>query len=135
MAARIFLAIFGLASLPYGLYCFLHPEYLAQFAGVGSLSTTGTIELQAMYGGLQTGFGALAFFGALRPAYAPTILLATAFQCAGLGTFRLLGALAAGEFSSYTSGGIGFELGSALIAALLWRAASRASQTATPTPR
>ena len=86
-----------------------------------------------MYGGLQTGFGALALFGALRPAHAPTILLATAFQCAGLGSFRLLGALSAGEFSAYTSQGIAFELGSTLIAALLWHAASRSSTAATAT--
>ena len=131
MAARIFLAIFGSFSLPYGIYCFLQPGFLAEFAGVGSLSTTGTVELQAMYGGLQTGFGALALFGALRPTYAPTILLAIAFQCAGLGTFRLLGALGAGEFSAYTSQGIAFELGSTLIAFVLWRAASQSAPTAT----
>jgi hypothetical protein len=121
MAARIFLAIFGLFSLPYGIYCFLDPGFLADFAGVAATSTTGTIELKAMYGGLQAGFGALALLGALRPALAPTILLATAFQCAGLGSFRLMGALAAGEFSSYTAQGIGFELGSTAIAFLLWR--------------
>lgn len=129
MAARIFLAIFGLFSLAYGIYCFLQPGFLAEFAGVSALSTTGTVELQAMYGGLQTGFGALALFGALRPAYAPTILLATAFQCLGLGSFRLMGALSASEFSAYTSQGIAFELGSTLIAFFLWRAASDSSPT------
>ncbi len=135
MAARIFLAIFGLLSLFYGIFCFLQPGFLAEFAGVGALSTTGTVELQAMYGGLQAGFGALALFGALLPAYAPTILLATAFQCAGLGTFRLLGALGAGEFSAYTSQGIAFELGSTLIAFVLWRAASQSNPTATAVAR
>jgi len=130
MPARIFLAIFGLFSLPYGIYCFLAPDFLAGFAGVGALSRTGTVELQAMYGGLQTGFGALALFGALRPAHLPTILLATAFQCAGLGSFRLLGALAAGEFSAYTSQGIAFELGSTLIALFLWRTATRPAAAA-----
>jgi len=127
MAARIFLAIFGLFSLPYGIYCFLRPGFLADFAGVGALSSTGTVELQAMYGGLQTGFGALALFGALRPAHAPTILLAILFQCAGLGSFRLMGALSSGSFSSYTSQGIAFELGSTLVAFLLWRALARSA--------
>ena len=125
MAARIFLAFFGVLSLAYGIFCFLQPGFLADFAGVGALSTTGTVELQAMYGGLQTGFGALALFGALRPAYAPTILLATASQCLGLGSFRLMGALGASEFSAYTSQGIAFELGSALLAFFLWRAATQ----------
>lgn len=127
MAARIFLAVFGLFSLPYGLFCFLQPGFLAGFAGVSAVSTTGTVELQAMYGGLQTGFGALALFGALRPDYTAPILLATFFQCAGLGSFRLLGALTAGEFSSYTTQGVAFELVSTAIAFALWRAATKSS--------
>ena len=135
MAARIFLAIFGFFSLPYGIYCFLQPGFLAEFAGVSALSTTGTVELQAMYGGLQAGFGALALFGALRPAYAPTILLATAFQCLGLGSFRLMGALSASEFSAYTSQGIAFELGSTLISFFLWRTVSETSPAAAVAPR
>src|SRR5262249_47837434 len=101
MGARIFLGLFGLISLPYGLYCFLHPDFLGPFAGVSATSTTGTVELRAMYGGLQAGFGALALLGAFRPAFTRTALLSTAFLCAGLGSFRLLGALAAGEVSSY----------------------------------
>ena len=132
MAARIFLAVFGLLSVLYGIYCFVDPGFLAAFAGVASTSTTGTTELKAMYGGLQTGFGALALFGALRPAHAPTILLATIFQFAGLGSFRLMGALAAGDFSSYTSQGIAFELGSTAIAFFLWRSLARARAAGQP---
>ena len=41
MAARIFLAIFGLFSLPYGIYCFVDPAFLAPFAGVAATTTTG----------------------------------------------------------------------------------------------
>ena len=125
MVTRVFLGLFGLMSLPYGLYCFAQPGFLAGFAGVGALSTTGTVELRAMYGGLQAGFGALALLGAFRPAFAPTALLATAFLCAGLGSFRLMGALAAGEVSSYTGQGLAFELGSAALASALWRRAAR----------
>lgn len=132
VATRIFLVLSGLVSLLYGGYCFLHPESLATMAFVSATSTTGTIELQAMYGGLQMGFGAFALFGALRPDQAPTVLLATVFQFAGLGTCRLLGALGASDFSSYTKGGIGFELGSTIVAFLLWRAAVR-SAAAVPT--
>jgi hypothetical protein len=130
MAARIFLAIFGLFSLPYGLYCFLDPGFLASFAGVASTSTTGVVELKAMYGGLQAGFGALALLGALRPAYTSMVLLATVFQCAGLGTFRLMGALGVGEFSDYTTQGIVFELGSTVIAFFLWRATAGSATAA-----
>ena len=124
MAARVFLALFGLLSLPYGLYCFVDPGFLGPFAGVAATSTTGTVELRAMYGGLQTGFGALALLGALRPGLLRPALLATAFLCAGLGLFRLLGAIAASEVSSYTAQGLVFELGSTAIAAALLRRSS-----------
>lgn len=128
MIARIFLGLFALASLPYGLYCFARPGFLEAFAGVASASTTGTVELRAMYGGLQTGFGALALLGALRPSIAPSALLATAFLCAGLGLFRGMGAIAAGELSSYTAQGLVFELGSATFAAVLWHRSAAAAE-------
>lgn len=121
MVARIFLGLFGLLSVPYGIYCFARPEFLESLAGVAAVSTTGTVELRAMYGGLQAGFGALALLGALRPSFVPSALLAAAFLCAGLGLFRLFGALAAGELSSYTAQGLVFELGSTALATALWR--------------
>ena len=121
MITRIFLGLFGIFSVPYGLYCFARPEFLEAFAGVSAVSSTGTVELRAMYGGLQTGFGALALLGALRPAFAPTALLATAFLRAGLGLFRLMGTIAADEISSYTAQGLGFELTATLVAVALWR--------------
>lgn len=128
MGARLFLVIFGLVSLPYGIFCFLRPEFLADFAGVASTTATGKVELQAMYGGLQAGSGALALFGAWKPDYAATILLAIFFQCAGLGSARLLGALSASDFSAYTVQGLAFELGSTAVAFLLWRAASQTTR-------
>jgi hypothetical protein len=121
MAARVFLGLFGLLSVVYGLYCFARPLFLDEFAGVAASSTTGTVELRAMYGGLQTGFGVLALLGALRPALTHAALLATAVLCAGLGSFRLLGAIAAGEVSSYTGQGLVFELGATAVALWLLR--------------
>jgi hypothetical protein len=121
MIERVFLGLFGIFSLPYGIYCFARPEFLESFAGIAAISTTGTVELRAMYGGLQAGFGALALLGALRPAFVPSALLATAFLCAGLGLFRLLGTFMAGEVSSYTAQGLGFEFGATIVAVALWR--------------
>jgi hypothetical protein len=120
MPARVFLALFGLFSLPYGLYCFLRPDFLESFAGVGASTTTGLIELQAMYGGVQAGFGALALLGSLRPEHTRSALLATIFLCAGLGLFRLFGAIGAGEFSAYTMQGLAFEIPSTAIAGFLY---------------
>jgi hypothetical protein len=121
LGARIFLGLFGLLSIPYGIFCFLRPGFLDAFAGVAATSTTGTVEIRAMYGGLQTAFGVLALLGALRPAFTHAALLTTAILCAGLGSFRLLGAIAASELSSYTGQGLVFELGSTAIALLLLR--------------
>ena len=121
MGARIFLGLFGLVAMPFGIICFANPVFLDAFAGVAATSTTGTVELRAMYGGMQMAFGVLALLGAFRPAFTRTALLATAILCAGIGSSRLLGAIAASEVSSYTLGGLLFELGSTAIAALLLR--------------
>jgi hypothetical protein len=121
LGARIFLGFFGLLSIVYGMFCFLRPGFLDAFAGVAATSTTGTVELRAMYGGLQTAFGILALLGALRPAFTHAALLATALLCAGLGSFRLLAAMAAGEVSSYTGQGLIFEFGATVLAFYLLR--------------
>ena len=54
MATRIFLLLSALLWLPYGIYCWLHPSYLAEAAGV---VFQGSTELRAMYGGLQAALG------------------------------------------------------------------------------
>ena len=121
MGARIFLGIMGLFSVGYGLFCFFRPGSLDGFAGVAATSTTGTVELRAMYGGLQTAFGVFTLLGAWRPAFTQLVLIAVAMICAGLGSFRLMGAIAASEISSYTGQGLVFELGSAALAVFLLR--------------
>jgi hypothetical protein len=121
MAARIFLALSALLWLPYGLYCLWVPESLAANAGVQATSPTGTTELRAMYGGLQSAVGLLALGGALRGAWTRTALVAIGTLTAGLGTARLLGVLIDGGFSSYTGFGLGFEWFSALASRWLLR--------------
>ena len=64
--------------------CFFDPGSLEEIAGVGARSTTGTIELRAMYGGLQAALGALAGAALLRPALERPALVALAFVCGGL---------------------------------------------------
>jgi hypothetical protein len=119
MPTRILLALSALVWLPYGLYCFVAPAALATIAGVAAGSTTGSIELRAMYGGLQLAIGALAGAGALRAALARPALFALAFLCGGLFLARALAALIEGELSSYTAMGLAFELGSAGLAGWL----------------
>jgi hypothetical protein len=119
--ARIFLAVSGLIWFVYGVYCFFQPGFLDATAGVAATSTTGTIELRAMYGGLQAGMGALALAAALRPALVTPALLASSFLFAGLATTRLLAAISAGELSAYTISGLALEWGSFALAVALLR--------------
>jgi hypothetical protein len=121
LAARIFLALCGVLWLPYGVLCLVNPGSLAEAAGVVASSATGTIELRAMYGGLQAAVGALALAGAARPALAPHALLALGALAAGLGVTRLAAAAAAGVFESYTLGALGLEWAMIVAVIALWR--------------
>jgi len=119
MATRVFLGLSALLWLPYGLYCFFVPTSLADAAGVGALTPTGSTELRAMYGGLQAAIGLLAGFAVVRPGLVRPALVALAFLAGGLASARALGVLMDGGFSSYTAMGLGFELATVAIAALL----------------
>ena len=121
MAPRIFFALTALIWLPYGIFCFFQPGFLAESAGVAATSTTGTIELRAMYGGLQAAIGAFALAAALRPPLLDSALIASCFLFPGLAVTRLVAAIASGELSSYTAGGLGLEWGSTAIAIWLLR--------------
>ena len=106
---RIVLVLSAVLWLPYGVYLCFHPGYLAEAAGVAFTSPTGSTEIRAMYGGLQTAVGILALIGCLSASLQRTALVALVVLCAGLGVTRLLGALADGGFSSYTNMALGFE--------------------------
>jgi uncharacterized protein DUF4345 len=120
--ARIFLALSGLIWFVYGIYCFFDPGILQSAAGVVATTATGTIELRAMYGGLQAGVGALALAGALQPALVTPALLASSFLFAGLATTRALAAIDAAELSPYTMSGLSLEWGSLVLSIALLRA-------------
>jgi hypothetical protein len=119
--ARIFLGLSALLWLPYGVWCFAQPGFLADAAGVTAASPTGSTELRAMYGGLQIALGALAALGALRPDWTRTALVVLAFVGAGLGSARLLGASLDGAWTSYTAMGLAVEWATLAIATALLR--------------
>jgi hypothetical protein len=119
--ARIFFSLTALIWLPYGIFCFFQPGFLAEAAGVVATTTTGTVELRAMYGGLQAGIGALALAAALRPALVGPALVASCFLFPGLAVTRLIAGLASGEISSYTAGGLALEWASTIAAVWLLR--------------
>ena len=64
MVARLFLGFQAVVFIPYGLYCLVQPQMLSDVAGIAATTATGVIELQAMYGGMQTAVGVLCALGA-----------------------------------------------------------------------
>jgi hypothetical protein len=125
MGARVFLAVCTLVWLPYGLWCFVDPGFLAGAAGVAFQSPTGSTELRAMYGGLQAGLGALALAGVLRASFQRPALLALGFVTTGLALSRLAGVSLDEAASAYTVVALGFEFTTAALSAFfLTRAAT-----------
>ena len=110
MAERIFLIFSVVIWIPYGLYCLYDPAFLQEAAGVAATSDTGTTELRAMYGGLQVAIGLLALFALMDATRVRSTLWCLAILIGGIGIARVLGALLAGDASSYTLGGVSFEL-------------------------
>jgi hypothetical protein len=111
MGTRIFLGASALIWLPYGLYCFFQPGYLAEVAGVTAASATAQTEIRAMYGGLQAAIGVLAGLAVFRESLRIPALTTLLFLCAGLGSFRLMGVALDGGLSAYTIGGLTLEFG------------------------
>ena len=121
MVAKLFLGASALIWLPYGLFCFASPGFLADAAGVGALSATGTTELRAMYGGLQAAIGAMALAALLRPALVAPALWMLGALATGLASARLIGAALDGAWTSYTFGGLAFEIPTLAVAWALLR--------------
>jgi hypothetical protein len=118
MISRFFLGFQALLFIPYGLYCLVNPGMLAGAAGVAANSTTGQIELQAMYGGLQTAVGVLCALAVFNAAYRRPTMLVLAFLFAGLAVTRVSLGLVHADFSQYTLFAMIFESGSLLM--LVW---------------
>jgi hypothetical protein len=128
MGLRIFLVLSAAVWLPYGVFCFLQPSFLAEAAGVTATSATATIELRAMYGGLEFAIGSLAALAIFRETFRRPALVTLAFLCAGLGLSRLLGAIIHEEVSAYTGFALAFELASTGLATwFLYRTAEPAA--------
>jgi hypothetical protein len=119
---RAFLILSVLVWLPYGIYCFLVPGGLADYAGVVGRTATGSTELRAMYGGLEAAIGVFALVALVRPALTRPFVLASAFLCSGLLLARASGLALDGGFSGYTAGALLFELAGTTWAITILRA-------------
>jgi len=123
VAARIFLGLSALIWLPFGVYCFLQPSFLAEAAGVSFVTPTGATDMRATYGGLTIAIGAIALAGALRPPFARQGLVLLAAACAGLGGARLLGVALDGGITAWTVQALVLELGTVALGGWLLRRA------------
>ena len=121
MVTRIFLLLSAALWGLYGVYCLLVPGSLHEAAGIVAVTPTGTTELRAMYGGLQSAVGLLALAGAVRGSLRRTALVALGALTLGLGSARLFGVFVDGHFTSYTGMGLGFEWFTALACRALLR--------------
>jgi hypothetical protein len=107
--------------MPYGVFCLFHPSYLDGAAGVVATTSTGTVEIRAMYGGLQIAIGVLCALGVVSVGWRSHALITLGFLTAGLGLSRLLGVLAGGGLSPYTTMALALEFTSAVLALALAR--------------
>ena len=116
---QIFLMLEAVGWFGYGLLCLLYPSMLASVSGVNSMTTTGLVELSAMYGGLEAAIGIIAFLGWHETQKTRWALWSLVLLCGGMGGGRLLAALFHMHLSLYTAGALLFELGSATVAWIL----------------
>jgi hypothetical protein len=126
VAARIFLGLSALLWLPYGIYCFVRPESLAEAAGVAFTSPTGATDVRATYGGLTSALGVLAALGALSPRWTRQALVTLGTACAGFGIARVVGIALDGGASTYTAQALALEFVTLALAAWLLRSGSPA---------
>lgn len=135
MYPKFLLAVSGTIFLVYGVACWINPELPAEYAGLFIATHNGYAEIAAMYGGLQSSFGAvlvasaflkgyqrpglwliLICIGTLAAARASVALsgLDSSFQVAN----SSLGIDVSSSFTSYTWGALAFEVFIALWAGL-----------------
>jgi hypothetical protein len=83
--ARFVLIFTGISFFGYAVACFLFPvEVAGRFTGYGLEAAAGMVEVRAMYGGLQAGFGVFCLLAGWRQAWTGPALAAIACVMGGL---------------------------------------------------
>jgi hypothetical protein len=83
--ARFVLIVTGISFFGYAVVCFLNPGYAnANFMGYGLDAAAAQVEMRAMYGGLQAGFGAFCLLAGFRQEWTRPGLTAIACVMGGL---------------------------------------------------
>lgn len=126
---KVFLWFNAASFLGYGLACLLMPSLPAGYAGFELGTPPGTVEVMAMYGGLQAGFGVLLVKGALDADWRVTALRALAIVVGGLGIARLLGVVMHGH-DPYNLSAMVYELVTAGLAVVALRGSGAGAEAA-----
>jgi hypothetical protein len=113
--ARIALLLNGVLFAGYGLLCLVMPETLTGAAGLGLTNTVASIEVRAMYGGLELALGVLFLLAASRPTLLEAGLIAGVTIFSGLGLARLLGIALDGGPGTYNVVAVLYELTAAAV--------------------
>jgi hypothetical protein len=122
MLGKVILWVSALAFISYGLMCLFDPTVPAGYAGLSIDSGDGFVELGAMYGGLQTGFGLFCLLGALRSNLYRPALTSLVLLVGGLALTRLYWTvMGTDSVGVYTYGAMAFEFATATLAALALR--------------
>lgn len=122
MLGKVILWISALVFVVYGLMCLFSPALPAGYAGLTMNTGDAFVEIGAMYGGLQTGFGLFCLFGALRSDFYRPALTSILFLVGGLALGRLYSTLTSSEpVGGYTYGAMIFEFSTAILAGLALR--------------
>ncbi len=83
--ARFVLIVTGISFFGYAVACFLYPVDVAgRFTGYGLEAAAGMVEIRAMYGGLQAGFGVFCLLAGFRREWTRPGLTAIACVMGGL---------------------------------------------------
>jgi len=87
MKPQLILRLISLVFLAFGLYLFIRPESLSS-VGVMLPGPAGRIEIRAIYGGLEIGFGVFLLISSRTPSLLGPGLLAAALTLGGAATAR-----------------------------------------------
>ena len=119
---KVILWVSAIVFIPYGLLCLFDPALPAGYAGLTMGSGDAFVEIGAMYGGLQTGFGLFCLLGALRNDYYRPALASLLLVVGGLALGRLYStATSVDAVGGYTWAAMAYEFTTATLAGLALR--------------